>query len=467
MFREVRRPRVAVLGLTLELYRKALPDYPPRLMAQLGKFAAEIGTLAEVADVRLCHVREEVAAGMKAAESGDLDAVVLVPMCYTASLMTLLPALRTALPLVVWNTQEAREITESYTADDLLMNHIPQGTQDLTSVLLRAGLRFGMESGHYQDRAALARLGEWLEACRAMKFARRLRVGLLGLPFQDMGDFGVDETAMAARWGPYAVHLSVARFASLVEQAKEEDVSAMLADDRQRFDVAPDLTREVHEESARLEWALRRLVEEARLDALTMNFLELMEDGRCGSMPFLGISKMMAEGLGYAGEGNVTAAAHVAQMRLLCGFANFTEIYTVDYARNRMMMTHMQECNPALARRDRKVRLVRKEFWAPGVRPYAGMHFTLEPGPVTLTNVTTDADGQFRYIAAEARIVDMAPLANFDQPHWIVQLDEPVGDWLTRYSMAGGTHHLASVPGRRAETLRKLAHLQGFEFVKV
>lgn len=46
-----------------------------------------------------------------------------------------------------------------------------------------------------------------------------------------------------------------------------------------------------------------------------------------------------------------------------------------------------QECNPALARQDRKIRLVKKEFWAPGIQPYAGMLFTLEPGPVTLTSL--------------------------------------------------------------------------------
>ena len=492
MFQEVRLPRVCVLGLSLQLYRDALPDFVPSLEAQFRRFCAELESQAVLADRRFSCVREEVAAGVAAAEAAGLDAVVLVPLCYTASLMSAVPVVRTSLPVVIWNTQEAREISPSYSADDLMMNHVAQGTQDVTNVLFRAGRRFGMESGHYQDRAALGRLGEWLAACRAMRFARGLRVGLLGLPFQDMGDFGVDETAMALRWGPESVHLGVSRFIALVEQAKKEDVSGMIAADRERFDVSPDLPHEVHEESARLEWAIRRLVEQERLDALSMNFLELMEDGRCGSMPFLGINKLMAEGLGYAGEGNVTVAAHMAQLRQLCGPCTFTEIYTVDYAKGRMMMTHMQECNPALARRDRKVRLVRKEFWAPGVRPYAGMHFTLEPGPVTLTNLTTDATGAFRYIAHECEILDMAPLANFDAPHWMVQLGGamrggpetqpsrggagapprshmagPVEEFLTRYSLAGGTHHLVAVPGRRAESLRRLAHLQGFDFVVV
>jgi L-arabinose isomerase len=467
MFQEVRRPRIAVLGLSLGLYREALPDFPPKLTAVFGKFCAELAKFAEVVHSRACFAQDEVAAGIRAAEADDLDAVVLVPVCYTASLMTLLPALRTPLPLVVWNTQEAREITPAYCDDDLMMNHVTQGTQDVTNVLFRGGRRFGMETGHYQDPRALERLAEWLAACRAMKFARRLRVGLLGLPFQDMGDFGVDETMLAARWGPYTAHLGVSQFIECLKAAQGADVSAMIDADRARFDVAPDLTREIHEESARLEWAMRKLVAEARLDALSMNFLEFMADGRSGSMPFLGINKLMGEGMGYAGEGNVTAAAHMAQVRQLCGEANFTEIYTVDYIADRMMMTHMQECNPALARRDRKVRLVRKEFWAPGVRPYAGMHFMLEPGPVTLTNVTTDGDGKFRYIVAEAEVVDMPPLENFQQPHWLAQVAGPVGDFLTRYSLAGGTHHLVSAPGRRAEALRKLAYLQGFEFVMV
>ena len=195
-----------------------------------------------------------------------------------------------------------------------------------------------------------------------------------------------------------------------------------------------------------------------------MNFLSLSGDGRCGTLPFLGINRLMGEGLGYAGEGDTVTAAHMAQMRQLCGAANFTEIFTIDYDHNRMLMMHMQECNPALARSDHRIELLRKDFWAPGVEPYVGMRFTLEPGPVTLTCIVPDGSGSFFYIAYEAEIEDMLPLANMDVAHWVVTLNEPAGDFLTRYSMAGGPHHLVSVPGRRAERLAKLAHQQGFGF---
>ena len=465
--KSVEKPRVVVLGLSLEVYKDAFEGYMDRLQAQLDLFQAQLEPVADIIGSRLCYLQTHVSEQVKAAEAAEADALLLIPLSYTASLMTAIPLSRTTLPVVIWNTQELEGFDDAYSNDNLLMNHVTQGTQDVTSVLFRCGKAFGMESGHYCDRQAIARLGEWLDAARAMQNAKRIRVGLLGLPFQDMGAFGVDETNMATRWGPYAIHLSPAQLVRLLDQVDDGEARALMGEDRERFDVADDVTEEIHRTSSRLEVALRRLVEEHDLDAFTMNFRELVDDGRLPTMPFLGVNKLLAEGLGYAGEGNVTLAAHMAQMRQLCGVANFTEIYTVDYVKNRMVMTHMQECNLALAREDRKVRLIKKDFWAPGMGPFVGMHFTLEPGPVTLTNLTEHPDGRFGYLAHEATIEDMAPFSGFDIPHWVVQLDEPIGDFLTRYSVAGGTHHLISVPGHCRDALRKLAHLQGFCYAAV
>lgn len=465
MLRVVDKPRVAVLGLSLELYKHALPGYMERLDAMLGRFVEALKPSVQIVGTRLCFVEPHVADGVAAAERDEVDAILVVPVSYTASAMSLRPMLRTLLPIVIWNTQEVERLSEDYDFDTLLMNHITQGTQDLTNVLIRSNKVFGMESGHYREPGAIARLAQWLRAARARRFAEMLRVGLLGHPFQDMGDFAADETRMAGWWGPHVIRLSIPKFAELVRQADMQEVSAFMAADRKTYDLAPEVSEPIHLASAKLEWAMRRMVRENALGALTLNFRNLIEDGRFETLPFFGLNKLLGEGLGYAGEGDVVTAGHMAQMRQLCGAANFTEIFTVDYAENRMLMMHMQECNPALARRDMKIRLVRKDFWAPGVEPYVGMHFTLEPGPVTLTCLTTDEQGELFYIAFETNIVDRRPLARLDVPHWMVQLDEPVGDFLTRYSMAGGPHHLVSVSGHCTELLAKLAHLQGFECV--
>lgn len=467
MFKPIQPPQIVVLGLSLDLYRQTMPGFMDKMGALLNKFTTRMKPFATLVATRLCYTQAQVTEGIKLAERREVDALVLVPMSYTASLMTLLPIMRTMLPVVIWNTQETREVKASFNFEDLKMNHNAQGTQDVTNVLVRQGKIFGMESGHYEDAQALKRLGEWFRAAQTAGYARSIRVGLLGHPFQDMGDFGVDETAMAAAWGPQQVYLSIPRFVELTKSASSKSINDIISSDKKTYDISPGVTRNIHAMSARLELGLRQLVEENSLDALTMNFKNLVDDGRCATIPFLGINKMLAEGLGYAGEGNSTLAAHMAQMRQLAGRANFTEIYTIDYAHNRLLMDHMQECNPAMARKDRKVKLVQVDFWVPGMHPYVGMHFTLEPGPVTLTNITTDADGKFYYIAYETEIYDTVPLKAFTIPHWLVQLREPAGDFLTRYSYAGGTHHLTAVPGHCASLLKKLAYFQGFKFVHI
>ncbi len=467
MFRPVEKPSVMAVGLSLELYRTALPGYMERWAAQFARFTDALQPVVGRIEQRICSRGEQVAEAVACAETGGFDAVLIVPLSYTASGMSLRPLLECRLPLVVWNTQEAASIAEDYTFDTLLMNHVTQGTQDVTNALLRSGRRFGMESGHYRDADAVARLGEWLAAARVERFARTMRVGLLGRAFQDMGDVAVDETRMAAAWGPHVIRLGTARIRQIVRECASEDVGEIMDADTATYDVAPDLSDHVHAESVRLELGLRRILQEERLDALTFNFMDIVDDRRFETLPFFGINKLMGEGLGYAGEGDVVTAAHMAQMRQLCGAANFTEIFTVDYEQRRLLMMHMQECNPALARRDARIRLVRKEFWAPGIEPYVGMVFTLEPGPVTLTCITADEGGDQYYIACETQILDRPPLANLDIPHWMVQLDEPTGEFLTRYSMAGGTHHLVAAPGHHASAIAKLAHLQGLDFVQI
>ena len=459
----VRPPRIAVAGLSLELYHKTFKGFDKLLTRQFDLFCSGIKSHADIEYGKVCFLQEHLEEVIGKAESGGLDALLLIPMCYTASLMTLRPLLKTSLPTVIWNTQECDSIDENYDGNVLMENHVTQGTQDVTNVLFRSGKIFGMESGHCRDKKQLEKFGEWFRAARAFRFASRCKVGLLGLPFQDMGDFGIDETAMLAKWGPYAVHLSTGRFVELINKVTEKEIKKSIALDRKNYDISPEITDEIHSLSARLEIALRNLIEENELDAFSMNFRELMSDGRIPSMPFLGINKMIGEGLGYAGEGNAAIAALMAEMRQLAGVANFTEIYTVDYKKNLMIMTHMQECNPAMARKDTKIKLVRKDFWAEGITPYVGMHFTLEPGSVTLVNITTDADGKFFFIVYETEIMDRKVFPKFDIPHWVIKLGEPVGDFLTRYSMSGGTHHLVAVPGKHASAITKLAALHGFD----
>lgn len=459
-------PKVTVIGFTLELYSQKFPGYMERLSEQLEKFCAAIKgqTEIEFESAVLCYTADQVEAQINRAGQAESDAILLIPLSYACS-GVIVPGLKRAadIPLIIWNTQEMESIDPDYNHDDLLMNHVTQGTQDITSVLLRERRIFGMESGHYQDHNTLLKLAEWLDAARALRFARRLRVGIMGNPFAGMDDFLFDPKAMADILGFHTVRIAPTRLVAARQSISAKAVDEEVRRDREKFDIDQAVTSETHRLSTELALALRKIRDDEKLDAFTMNFLDLIDTPDIGTLPFTGINKLIGEGMGYAGEGDILRAAQMAVMRQLAGAANFTEIFTIDYRRNRLLMTHMQECNPALARHDRKIRLVKKDFWAPGILPYVGMWFTLEPGPTTLSALVAGADNTFHYVTHEAEIADEPPLKGLDTPHWLAQLNIPAGRFLTGYSMAGGPHHLIAMPGHQNSRLEKLARLQGIK----
>lgn len=464
--KQIEKSKVAVIGLSLELYHNTWPDYISRQESQLAMFTSGLENSVEILSSKVCFLTEQVEQEIKKATSHNADSLLIVPMCYTASTMSVPALLETDIPLVIFNTQELYQISDEFTdEDDLVMNHTIQGTQDVTNVLLRANKVFGMETGHYQDKATIQNLLEWLDAARTLKYTKKIRVGILGSPFQDMGDFGVDETKMRTKWGPHIIYLGLGRFNEIIKEIDENLIDDIINKDRDSFDLDEKLSEITHRTSVKMELALRKLIKENNLDAFTMNFSDIVNDGRYTAIPFLGLNKMLAEGLGYGGEGDVKTAALMAQMRQLCGRANFTETYTVDFSRNLILMNHMQECNPAFARKDRKIRLIHMDFWAKGIGPYAGMHFSLEPGAVTLVAITINSDDSFYYICYETEIYDSEPLGHFNRPHWFIKTKEDVGQFLTRYSIAGGPHHIIAVPGHCASKIHKLAILQNFNCI--
>jgi len=73
------------------------------------------------------------------------------------------------------------------------------GVQDLANVLLRSNRKFHIVTGHYKDARATSEVRSWCDASRIAKFMRSVRIGLLGYPMEQMGDFAIDETAFCPR----------------------------------------------------------------------------------------------------------------------------------------------------------------------------------------------------------------------------------------------------------------------------
>jgi L-arabinose isomerase len=342
------------------------------------------------------------------------------------------------------------------------------GTQDLASVLTRAGVPFHYLTSAPDDRDALAELGDFCAAAAAVRRLRSARIGSLGYPFPGMGDFAVDTTHLAATLGCTWTNLTVEDYVQRSSSADAREVARLVAEYRREYDVAADVTGADLDAAARAEVALRGLVRDHRLDALTYQFLAFGDDERTSTLPFVAASRLMADGVGFGGEGDLVGAAATSFLHRLRPPASFSEMFTIDFAGGTVFMSHMGEANVAMARRDRKVPLVARPTPITRTRDrQLALVTSFEPGPATLAALTLGPGSKWRLIAARVAVQDFGPLPGFCVPHFKIRPAGEVGDFLTAYARAGGPHHNAVCFGDARRRLRFAAAMLGADYVEL
>jgi len=464
------RPRVGLLALTLDLYEELLPELRADREDWLRR--ALLPSLEPLADVEFrCAVfrREEIEEELRRLERVEVDALLVVCLTYAPS-QVVLPALkRTGLPIVVWNTQELAAVGDAFDGPQMLANHGVHGTQDLCNVLLRAGVPFHYVTSLADESRGLAELEDFFAAAAAVRALGSARLGLMGNAMAGMGDFAVDTTHLVATLGCAWLPLSVEEYNQRAAGTEADEVLRLCDEYRRAYAVDDDVAEDDLADTARAELALGAMLSERRVDAMSYHFASLGEDERTVTMPFVAASRLMAEGVGFAGEGDLVGAAGTWLLGRLQPPASFTEIFTTDFAGNGLFLSHMGEMNVAMARPKTKTRLAAKPQPLGRIR---GRQLVLvvgmRPGPATLCALAQGPVGRWRLIASRLEIADFGPLPALTVPHAKVVIpDGDVRDWLTSYARAGGPHHHALCFGDARRRIRFAAGLLGADYCEV
>ena len=464
------KPRVGLLALTLELYETLAPDMRAGRENWLrGAVLPALSSIAEISFQQAVYRREDIDTAVRELEHEGVDALLVVCLSYSPSQLSLPALQRTNLPIIVWNTQELFGVDESFDGNKMISNHGVHGTQDLCNVLLRSGVGFEYVTSHLNDADALGSLGDVFVAAAAVSRLRCARLGLMGYPFPGMGDLGLDTTHLAATLGCQWQSLSVEDFNERGAGADDQAVAQLVAEYRDTYDLANDLTADDLAGTARAELALRSIVSEHELDAVSYQFQAFGEDERTETIPFVAVSRLMAEGIGFGGEGDLIGATGTWLLGQVQSPATFSEIFTTDFAGNGLFMSHMGECNPAMARTDRKVPMEARPKPIARIRGrQLALIVGLQPGPVTLSALTLGPAGRWRLVVSCLDVVDFGPIPSMAVPHFKLQVaNGDVRDWLTAYAKAGGPHHNALCFGDARARLQQVARLLDADYCEV
>jgi L-arabinose isomerase len=437
---------VGLLPLYLKLYDDAMPQHRVGVERFLSTIADELRQRGlQVVTAPVCRVREEVEGAVKAFEQAPVDAIVTLHLAYSPSEESAPVLAQTTLPLIVLDTTPDYEFGPQQSPDRIMYNHGIHGVQDLCNLLIRYGKPFQIEVGHWAKSDVLERVAEWVRAARLALTMRRMRVGRIGSPFKGMGDFAVPEVVLRDTLGVTVVPIEPVALSARLGSVSDKDVDAELEADKAAFHF-DQVDEDVYRRTARVGLAVRRWIEEERLNAFTVNFMEANRAAGLPTMPFLEASKGMARGIGYAGEGDALTAALIGALASLFPIVSFTEMFCPDWAHNSIFLSHMGEMNvAAMAGRPR---LVQQPFdFIDTADPVLAMG-RFKAGKAVFANLAPGPQNRFTFILAPVQVLD-AP--NNDKMaasiHGWMQPGQPIANFLAAYSRLGGTHHAALVYG--------------------
>ncbi|HOJ31514.1 MAG TPA: hypothetical protein PK165_06910 [bacterium] len=461
-----RKPRIGMMGVTAQLYKKKIPEFVDNLSEQFTCFIQKCSHFADIIPSEISYTEELVEKSYTKMSQSDVDGIIIIFLSYSPSLI-IEPVIKSRkLPVLIWNTQQLYEITGDFSSQDMMNNHGMHGVQDIASVLLRNDVPFTVITGHHSQKDTVQKIEYWCKCAAIRHDLKKLNIGRIGGRFKDMGDFAISDKQITDVIGPKIIEIKMSELNKAANSISPEEIVKVINQENKKFLVEKNLDNETREKSVRLELALRKLIDLYHLEALAINFMGF--EGKNCTMPFAAISKFISEGVGYGGEGDVISATAVWVLQQIAPPATFTEMFTTDYKNNRIFMSHMGESNFKMAKNPLNIKLVKKDMGILEKGTATSMFlFQMKPGYVTLFNLAPCRKGNFRMIATTGYIEDIELFQDITSPHFLLKIANDVREFLSQYSNNGGTHHLAMVYGDVIEQIRILASIMGLEFSKI
>ena len=396
--------RIGLLLPVADLYHRLWSDIDEALTRLAGQVAGRLGEFGlDIVRSEAVSLPGQVTAACDdfAAKGVDLLVVALAPYCPSGVLS---PALaKSRLPVLLWPMQSMLQLDpQGYDAEMVKLNHGVHAVQDLANVLGKTDKAFGVIHGHHEQAQFVAPLKLWAQAGRIIRAMQDARPVQVGGHFEHMLDLQVGEDEFLRRMGITPMAVSTSEFAGQMAKVASAEAGECLERYRRVFEIGPNVNESLLEKTARGEMALRAVLSRTGSGACGLNFLQLCNDERVADGLHVAASMLMHEGLGYAGEGDWVTAVLVRGMQQGFGVASFSEIFSIGYADNRLLLKHWGEGNFAMARA--RPRLLGSRFTDRCTAEFAIVDFEFEPGPATLVNLNSTAEGKGQLVSIGGEI---------------------------------------------------------------
>jgi L-arabinose isomerase len=460
-------PKIGLLGIMQELYDDMIPGITEHQADYAAAVAEQLSAAAEVVFTRPARNRDDVESLTRELLGAGVDGIMIVMLTYGPAMRTVRALLEAPVPLMLANIQPLVAVTADWNMDTLTYNQGIHGAQDQANSLVRSGVPFSVITGDWRsDRFAYA-FADWAQAAKAVTALRRARIALLGYPMNGMGDIRYDPPALMRRIGPMIVNEDLGGLVQRISAVSDADVDALLGAHGERFEVTADLPRERHAYAARIELAIRSMLLDGGYAGFSFHFDSIGGDGRFQQLPLLAASDLMADGYGYAAEGDTNTATLMCAAQTMIGDAHFSEMYAMDWELDSVLISHMGEGNWKIARADRPVRLIDRPLGIGRLDNPPTPVFSASPGVAT-TAALVPLDGEYyRLVVGRGEVLDTPELPHVEMHYFHFRPERGMETFMDDWLRLGAPHHFVLNLGDHAARWRRFAELLELEYEEI
>ncbi len=460
-------PRIGLLGIMQELYDDMIPGITDHQAAYAEEVADRLRGSAEVIFTRPARNRDDVEAVVRELLANGVEGIAIVMLTYGPAMRTVRALLETPVPVALLNIQPERAVTAEWDMADLTYNQGIHGAQDQANALVRTGVPFSVITGDWRSDRFEHAFADWARAAHTVSRLKGTRIALLGYPMNGMGDILYDPPALLRRIGPTIVSEDLGGLVRRIQDIGDADVETVIAGHHDRFEVSEHLPRERHAYAARLELAIREMLAEGDYRAFSFHFDSIGGDGRFEQLPLLAASDLMADGFGYAAEGDTNTASLMCAAQTLIGDAHFSEMYAMDWELDSVLISHMGEGNWRIARDDRPVKLIDRELGIGRLDNPPTPVFSAKPGPAT-TAALVPLEGEYwRLLVGQGEVIDTPELPKVEMHYFHFRPEQGMEPFMDQWLEHGGPHHFVTNLGEHAARWRRVAELLDLEYVEI
>jgi L-arabinose isomerase len=380
-------------------------------------------------------------------------------------------------PLLQFNTQFNSDIPyDTIDMDFMNLNQSAHGDREFGFITARMDIPRKVVVGHWSDGETRERIALWMRAGCAAADGKSLRIARFGDNMRDVAVTDGDKVEAMIQLGWSVPYFGIGDLVDYMAKVSDGEIDAMVKRYETDYEIVWGKDKAFAiasiREQARIEVAMRAFFAENKINAFTTNFQDLHG---LKQLPGLACQHLMADGFGFAGEGDWKTAAMVRTFKVMsAGLGgpavgkpgmgdSFMEDYTYHFEKGNEMNlgAHMLEVCPSIA--EGKPRVEVHPLGIGDREDPARVVFTGKPGPAICAAVV-DFGSRFRCVLNKVNVVKppkefpKLPVARVlwkPEPNLRVSAES----WI----LAGGGHHTAFSNIVTADMVRDWAEISGIE----